>query len=217
MGRSASPKIWFRTAPSSPTNTHRKLDVSLLPSTRKIGLPRHRFQTRAFVVIWGPHKSITSRHLCLHLHSLATPSLLQLQILVPRPPYTLSSHPLCHPTLDARHHRNSSLTPSLLSSRTLSHTFLNPSRSRIWIRSPSSIAGPLTAEGPPSIAVHARSGPPMLAPVMAEPQHHHWRPPHQISYPFVDASRSTSATRMTRGRCRRRSVARNRKRYPNSF
>ena len=42
-GWSARPKIWFHTTPSSPANTHQKLDVSLLPSAWKIGLPRYRF------------------------------------------------------------------------------------------------------------------------------------------------------------------------------
>jgi hypothetical protein len=131
MGWSVDLKIWFCTALSSPTNMHQKLDVSLLPSAWKIGLPRHRFQTRAFVVMWWPHKSAKSRRLRLHLHSLATSSLLQLQILVPWPPFPLSSHPFCHPALNPRGHRNSNSTPSPLSSRTLSHIFLNPSRSRI--------------------------------------------------------------------------------------
>ena len=85
-GWSARPKIWFHTTPSNPTNMHRKLDVSLLPSARKIGLPHHQFQTRAFVVMWWPHKSTKSRCLCLHL-----------QILVSWPPSPLSSCPSATP------------------------------------------------------------------------------------------------------------------------
>ena len=59
----------------------------------------------------------------------------------------LSSRPLRHPTLDPRPHRHSSLSQSPLSSRTLSHSFPNPSQSQIPFDL--SIAGQLTMEGPP--------------------------------------------------------------------
>jgi hypothetical protein len=160
--------------PSNPTNMHQKLDVSLLPSMRKIGLPHHQFQTRAFVVMWWPHKSAKSHRLRLHLHFPAAPSLLQLQILVPWPPSPLSSCPLCHPALDPRHHRHSSSTPSPLSSRTLSHTFLNPSLN----------------DGTSQIQI------PYLSTYHDQPDLNPNR--SQICYPIINAGCTSSLTMMTR-------------------